>query len=224
GGIAATSDPHDTCVFDRAPRLFGGRTAVAAELAGRGPFYEWAWHAMRLGVWYGAVMPEGEAYWVIEENSIRARLQEQQGPGAFEAFLAEVRDHYDNLHLREVFNDETQTVEFKVGFQTNAKSKGAAVGDLTRAMGAVWARQNGEAAPDDAGYTERNAEAVQEMATYVYDGATMEAAPKKRDDKVVTRAIGVHVDRVTERSPMGEPRWQLVKAPRVRHEAGMATF
>lgn len=224
GGVAAGSDPHDTVVFDRAPRLFGGRSAVAAELHGRGPFYEWAWDAMRLGVWYGTAMPEREAFWVIEENSIRARLREQMGPDAFEAFLQEVRDHYTNLYLREAFNDETKTIHFKIGFQTNPKTKQAAIGDLARAMGATWARQNGEAAPEDAGYTERNAEAVQEMEHYIFDGVTMEAAPKKMDDRVMTRAIGVHVDRVTERGQMGEPRWAMPAAPRLRRAGGMASF
>lgn len=224
GGVAVGSDPHDTVILDRGPRLFGGRSAVAAELSGVGPFYEWAWHAMRLGAWYGQSMPEGLAYWAIEENSIRNRLREQHGPGAFEAFLLEVGDHYGNLHLREVFNDETKTVEFKIGFQTNPKSKGAIIGELARAMGATWARQNGEPAPDDVGYTERSYVAVQQMETYVSDGVTMEAAPKKKDDKVITRAIAVHLDRVSDESPMGEPRWETTPVPRVRRMGGTATF
>jgi hypothetical protein len=115
---------------------------------------------------------------VVESNTFET---ESGGADNNLSVLARMARSYSNMYTRTVVDRLTATTSDRVGFHTNRRTKPVLINGL---IGAVR----------DAGYVERDAEACNELATYVeLPNGAYAAKPGKHDDILMTRALALHV-------------------------------
>lgn len=184
GGTWEKADFTDVPVLDRRPTTFGGPPEIVAEWHGHLDQDLAAWEAARLAYWYG------RALLAVEVNSLREDMGDEADglePEHSLTVLDQIAPVYPNLYRRRVYDKAAGVHTEKLGWHTNKQTKPRAVDLLNRAL-----REGCEATATGewGGYVEREAEACGEMDMYlVLDTGQMQAAPGKKDDRVMTRAI-----------------------------------
>jgi hypothetical protein len=184
GGVWEGADYTVVPVLDRRPGVFGGWPEIAAEWHGHLDQDLAAWEAARLAYWYD------RALLGVEVNSLR----EDQGdeadglePEHSHTVLDAIAGAYPHLYRRRVYDKASGVHTDKLGWHANRQSKPRAIDLLAAAL-----REGCEATAtgEGAGYVEREAGACDELDSYlVTDKGAMAAAPGKKDDRIMARAI-----------------------------------
>ena len=171
-GKSDAADNSDVVVFDRYWQKDGGVPEVAAEWSGHIDMDLLAWKGVQLAKMYG------NALLVIESNT----LETNKVKGEYTEFiLDEIAEHYDNLFSRTPSDKILSGLPIRWGFHTNESSKKMVIAEL-------------KANIRDDPYYENNPEACDEMDTYeTKENGSLGAVEGCRDDKVITRAIGIWV-------------------------------
>ena len=170
-GRSDKADYSVICVIDRIDMMDGGRPMVVAQWHGRVDMDVLAWKAAQIAKWYD------DALLVIESNSY-----ESANSGAGVYVLAQIKDYYDNIYARKQSPEEiNEGLPRKYGFHTNTLTKPMLILGLQQAVrGGLW--------------RERCEECLEEFLTYVqHPNGSYAAAPKRHDDMLMTRAIGLHI-------------------------------
>lgn len=171
GGRSRGADWSVIAVFDRAP-AGGGGPAVVAQWRGHCDHDILGWKAAAIASWYG------NALLVIESNSLDAAAE---GPSQY--ILEELNAVYPNLYVRTIRDNALtpDTFDGKVGFHTNRRTKALIVTMLIAMV-------------REGAYTERDVEAVGEMAVFrQLPSGNFAAKNGFHDDILMTRAIGLYV-------------------------------
>lgn len=185
GGKSLKADNSIITVLERKGLLFDeSYLEVVAEWAGHTDHDVLAWKAAQIATMYGG------ALLVIESNSLKKNPAEE---GAhFLTVLDQIKDDYRNLYIRN--NEENVGSEFvpKYGFFTGDQSKGLAISALNACMRERHMKDKGE--NHETYIIERCNEACNEASWYETKPDGSQGAIKgKRDDRLITRAIGCHV-------------------------------
>ena len=133
-----------------------------------------AWKMAQIATWYN------KALLVVESNTYE-KNQDTEGNHT-EYILNQIADEYDNLYAREASEQSIREgISRRWGFQTNRLTKPLIIDNLNTFI-------------DDGLYIEREKEAINEFLLYEKkkDGS-MGAVEGKHDDRLMTRAIGLHI-------------------------------
>lgn len=172
GGRSDAADNSVIAVFDRIEMLRGGVPEVSAEWAGHIDHDKLAW----LGVMIATVYHN--ALLVIEANTLETA--ETEGDH-FEYILDEVAMYYDNLFSRTPPDKIKQGQPARWGFHTNRSSKQMVCDHQKKAL------------REDL-YIENSPECCDEHDTFeIKENGSLGAVQGCRDDRHITRAIGVWV-------------------------------
>jgi hypothetical protein len=186
GGVWEGADYTAVSVLDRRPIVFGGSPEIVAEWHGHLDSDLAAWEAARLAHWYHAALLAVEVNSLKEDQGDEADGLEPEHSLTVLDQIARVQGV--NLYRRNAgFDRVTGAPRLVYGWHTNSKTKPLAVDLLNRAL-----REGCEATAtgEGGGYVERCLAACDELDTYlVLDNGAMAAAPGRKDDRVVTRAI-----------------------------------
>jgi hypothetical protein len=175
-GSSSSADNTIVCVFDRYWQQADedGYPEVVAEWSGKESETDLlAWRIAQIAAYYN------NALLVIESNTLDSSKEDR-----FRAILDEIKDYYPNIYKREIKNknDVGSTGSFRYGWSTSHHSKEEIIANLD------WALREGM-------YIERNQEAIDEMRIFERheDGSLGNVVGKNNhDDRVITRALGVH--------------------------------
>jgi hypothetical protein len=167
GGVSDKADFSSLTVLDRYWMLYGGWPEVAADWHGHIDQDLFAWIAAQLGYLYD------NALMALETNSLR---KEKSSGDHFLTVLDNIKDHYDNLYIRNDFESTNKDYIPKYGFHTNSGSKDMILSSLKAGL-------------RDDQFVERQSGACDEFEWFERkkDG-TLGAIDGKNDDKVITRA------------------------------------
>lgn len=171
GGRSRNSDWSVIAVLDRAPGN-GQNPEIVAQWRGHCDHDILGWKAAAIARWYG------NALLVIESNSLEAASS-----GASGFILEELNAAYSNLYVRTVRTNALRPDSFdpKVGFHTNRHTKALII---TRLIAMVR----------EGGYTERDPQALAEMAVYrQLPNGNYAAKEGFNDDILMTRAMALYV-------------------------------
>lgn len=172
-GHTDKADFADILVLDRIFMAEGLPPVVAAEWHGHIDMDKLAWKAAQIAAYYD------NALLVIESNT----LETNNTKGEAEYILTLIHDAYgQQLYARkQSAEDIRQKLPKKYGFHTNTLTKKVIIYNLKTAI-----RQKL--------YVEREHECLNEYLTYAEtDNNSFEALPGYHDDRLMTRAIGLHV-------------------------------
>lgn len=191
-GTTENADYADILVLDRLPMMDGDGPVVAAEWHGHIDMDRLAWKAAQVAAYYN------NAQLVIESNTLETNKNTK---GEADYILTLIGEVYDNLYARkQSAEDIRQGLPRKYGFHTNPVTKKKVIYNLKVAVREKL-------------YTEREAECLVEYATYLEtENGVFEAKKGHHDDRVMTRAIGLHISTYE----MDLPRV-------VKHDANKAT-
>ena len=175
GGRGREADYSDILVIDRYWMMFGGSPEVAAEWHGHIDHDLLAWKAAQIAEFYD------QALLVIESNTIETKDNDTDGDQS-ELIFNQLAGAYGNLYIRKASEAKiAQGIATEYGFHTNRKTKPMIVSNLVACV-------------RDLSYIERNLDAVAEYSVYEKkDNGSFGAADGHHDDRVMTRAIGLHV-------------------------------
>jgi len=209
GGKSFKADNSIISVLDRAGLLYDeAYLELVAEWAGHTDHDVLAWKAAQIATMYG------NALLVIESNSLKKNPAEE---GAhFLTVLDQIKDDYRNLYIRN--NEENVGTEFvpKYGYHTNVESKGLAISALNACMRERYRKDTGEL--HSTYIIERCNDAINEASWYETKPDGSQGAIKgKRDDRLITRAIGCHV--ALNRMPLPRLKRQEETRPIVRRRS-----
>lgn len=167
GGVSDGADFSSLTVLDRYWMQYGGWPELAADWHGHIDQDLFAWVAAQLGHLYD------NALMALETNSLR---KEKSSGDHFLTILDNIKDHYDNLYIRNDFESINKDYIPKYGFHTNAGSKDMILSTLRAGL-------------RDEQFIERQASACDEFEWFERkkDG-TLGAIKGKNDDKVITRS------------------------------------
>lgn len=167
GGVSDGSDFSSLTVVDRYWMLYGGWPELAADWHGHIDQDLFAWVAAQLGFLYD------NALMALETNSLR---KEKSSGDHFLTILDNIKNHYNNLYVRNNFESINKDYIPKYGFHTNAGSKDMILSTIRAGL-------------RDEQFIERQASACDEFEWFERkkDG-TLGAIKGKNDDKVITRA------------------------------------
>lgn len=172
-GTSEKSDNGIICVLDRYwMKEPGGKPEVVAEWAGHVIMRHFVWIAVQIAKLYQ------DAYLVVESNT-----PESSGQSGFEmeSVFDEIAEYYSNMYSRTPADQIVEGVPRKWGFHTNRSSKYM-----------VCTHQQKVLAEDM--YIERCIDAVDEHDTFeVKENGSLDAVEGCRDDRHITRAIGIWV-------------------------------
>jgi len=178
GGKWKKADYTDIVVLDRYWMMEDGGEEVVAE-----------WHAhldQDLAAWKAAQIAKfwNSSLLVVERNSLKVRNTEIESEGDHSmTVLDEIAEHYDNLYAREPLDKIREGVPPKWGFFTSVSTKPVVVDALNAAL-------------RDDDFDERNKLACDEYDTYeIKVDGTYGARDGSHDDRLMTRAIGLHISR-----------------------------
>lgn len=182
GGRTEIADNSVIKVIDRAGMIGGGYVETVAIWVGHTDQDILAYKAAQIAYMYD------NALLVIESNSLK---KEEEGDH-FLTILDTVKDHYNNLYIR---NDEERVgSEFvpKYGFQTNSKTKTLAINALNGAM----RERHKKVTDEDEGFyiVEHDKGTCDECNWFeTKTNGSQGAIQGKRDDMVIVTAIGCHI-------------------------------
>ena len=178
GGRTAKADWSDIVVIDRLNLMDGGRPAIVAEWYGHCDMDILAWKSAQIAGFYN------NSLLVIESNTMDSRDKERHIEGGDQSLyiLNQIGNVYPNMYARRQSEDEIrQGVPKKYGFNTNAATKPMIISTLVKCV-----REHL--------YTERDEKALNELLTYERkQNGSYGAITGRHDDKVMTRAIGMHI-------------------------------
>lgn len=185
GGKTFKADNSIICVIDRTGLSYDEPfIEVVAEWAGHTDHDVLSWKAAQISTLYGG------ALLTIESNSLKKNPAEE---GAhFLTVLDQIKDYYRNLYIRN--NEENVGSEFvpKYGYFTGDQSKGLAISALNACARERHMKDKGE--NHETYIIEHCNEACNEASWYETKPDGSQGAIKgKRDDRLMTRAIGAHV-------------------------------
>ena len=178
GGRTEKADWSDIVVFDRINLIDGGRPAVVAEWYRHTDIDLLAWKAAQIAAFYN------NSLLVIESNTADSRDKERHVEGGDQSLyiLNQIGSVYPNMYYRRQSEDEiVQGAPKKYGFNTNTLTKPMIITTLIKCV-----REHL--------YTEREERALDELLTYEKkQNGAYGAISGRHDDKVMTRAIGMHI-------------------------------
>ncbi|EJW94327.1 terminase large subunit [gut metagenome] len=177
GGRSSKADWSVIAVFDRFWMMDGGKPCVVAQWYGHIDMDLLAWKAAQISTFYD------NALLVIESNTLETHDKNRQVDGDQSQYiLCLISDVYPNLYARKQSEDQIREgAPTKWGFHTNVYTKPMIISNLVRIV-------------RDSAYTERDSGALDEMIIFERkpNGSTG-AAIGGHDDKLMTRAIGLHI-------------------------------
>ncbi len=177
GGRGTQSDWSVIMVLDRVYLLDDDKPCVVAQWYGHIDMDLLAWKSAQIAKWYD------DALLVIESNTLETHDRERDVDGDGSSFILRViKDEYDNLYERERSAEEiAEGAPVRYGFHTNVKTKPEIISTLVMVV-------------REGLYVERDEGCLDEMLTYEKrQNGSYGAIPGKHDDKLMTRAIGLHV-------------------------------
>lgn len=178
GGRTAKADWSDIVVFDRINLMDGGRPAIVAEWYGHCDMDILAWKSAQIAGFYN------ESLLVIESNTMDSRDKERHVEGGDQSLyiLNQIGSVYPNMYARRQSDEDIkQGLPKKYGFSTNTATKPVIISTLVKCV-----REHL--------YTERDERALNELLTYERkQNGAYGAISGRHDDKVMTRAIGMHI-------------------------------
>ena len=170
-GMSAKADWSVITVFDRLWMMEGEGPTVVAQWRGHIDMDVLAWKSAQIAKYYN------DALLVIESNT----LETNNTKGEAEYILTLIRDVYDNLYARkQSAEDIKQKKPLKYGFHTNVSTKKTIIYNMKTIL-------------RDRLYTERDEGCLDEYATYIEIEGRYEAPDGYHDDRIMTRAIGMHI-------------------------------
>lgn len=176
GGRGKDADYSDILVIDRYWMMFGGSPEVVAEWHGHIDHDLLAWKAAQVAAFYD------NAKLVIESNTIETKDNDTDGDQS-ELIFNRIAGVYDHLYVRRASEAKiAQGITTEYGFHTNRKTKPMIISNLVACV-------------RDQSYIERNMDAIGEYAVYEKkeNHCSFGAADGYHDDRVMTRAIGLHI-------------------------------
>lgn len=177
GGRSNKADYSVVTVFDRIRMIDGGPPEVVAQWYGHTDIDILAWKAAQIAAWYD------DALLVIESNTLETHDKERQVDGDQSQFiLNQIKEVYTNLYARKQSEEDIiEGMPRKYGFHTNVSTKPMIISTLVKAI-------------RDCLYVERDAGAIDEFITYEKKkNGSFGAIIGKHDDRLMTRAIGLHI-------------------------------
>lgn len=170
-GMSAKSDWAVITVFDRLWMMEGEGPTVVAQWRGHIDMDRLAWKATQIAEYYN------HALLVIESNT----LETNNTKGEAEFILSLIRDVYDNLYARKQSPEDIRDGKpRKYGYHTNVSTKKTIIHNLKAVL-------------RDHLYTERDEGCLDEYSTYIENEGRYEAPEGYHDDRLMTRAIGMHI-------------------------------
>lgn len=170
-GMSAKADWSVITVFDRLWMMEGEGPTVVAQWRGHIDMDRLAWKATQIAEYYN------HALLVIESNT----LETNNTKGEAEFILSLIRDVYDNLYARKQSPEDIRDGKpRKYGFHTNVSTKKTIIHNLKAVL-------------RDHLYTERDEGCLDEYSTYIENEGRYEAPEGYHDDRLMTRAIGMHI-------------------------------
>lgn len=171
-GHTKNADYADILVLDRLPMIDGEGPVVCAEWHGHIDMDKLAWKAAQVAAYYN------NALLVIESNT----LETNKTAGEAEYILTLIADVYSNLYARKQSAEDIQAkIPKKYGFHTNTLTKKVVIYNLKVAV-----REHL--------YVEREKDCLNEYLTYIEtENGGYEAKEGCHDDRLMTRAIGLHI-------------------------------
>ena len=172
-GASKGADNSCILVMDRYWMMHGGGEVVVAEWNGHIDKDLLAWKSAQIASLYD------NAHLVIERNT----YDSEKGKAMDEAeFIIDIiYQHYDNMYIYTPMGKTVDKQTRNVGFFTNRSTKPTIINNLISVV-------------REGGYTERCSEAVDEMTVYERkDDGNWGAMKGHKDDRVITRAIGLWV-------------------------------
>ena len=177
GGRATHSDWSVILVIDRVYMLDNDKPSVVAQWYGHTDMDLLAWKAAQIAKWYD------DALLIIESNTLETHDRDRDVDGDGSSYILRViKDEYDNLYERERNADEiAEGAPVRYGFHTNVKTKQDIISTLVMVV-------------REGLYVERDEGCLDEMLTYEKrQNGSYGAIAGKHDDRLMTRAIGLHV-------------------------------
>lgn len=168
GGVTDKADFSVLTILDRYWMLYGGWPQLAAEWRGHLYQDQFAWVAAQISYSYD------NALLAIETNSLKT---EKSDGDHYLTILDNIKDHYDNLYIRNQFDRTDKDWMPKLGFHMNASSKDMIFSSLRKGLRDNEFVEKSMAAYEEYGYFERKK-----------DG-TLGAIDGQHDDICVTRAL-----------------------------------
>lgn len=178
GGRSDKADWSVILVIDRINMIDGLPPAVVAQWYGHCDIDRLAWKAAQVAAYYN------ESLLVIESNTLETHDRERQVEGGDQSLyiLNQISNIYPNLYARRQSEDEIrQGVPRKYGFHTNISTKPMIISTLIKVI-----REHL--------YTERDEGCLMEYLTYERkQNGAYGAIDGAHDDRLMTRAIGMHI-------------------------------
>ena len=177
GGRGRKADWSVITVFDRLFMMDGEFPAVVAQWYGHIDMDILSWKAAQIAKWYD------DALLVIESNTLETHDKERQVDGDHSQYiLNQVKEVYDELYARKQSEEDIrQGLPRKYGFHTNSATKPMVIDTLIRTV----RRQE---------YVERDEGALDEYIVYERrPNGSYGAQTGYHDDRLMTRAIGLHI-------------------------------
>lgn len=187
GGRHKKADYSVITVLDRLMLMFGGKEEVVAEWRGHISHDKLAWKAAQIAKYYN------NALLVIESNTLETKDKNRDTDGQSLDYILElIAEHYENLYAREKPAEDIgmQKKKTKWGWHTNSVTKPNIINHMTDCI-------------RERAWTERSEGACDEMTTYTKNvvSGVFEAAPGCKDDRVMTRAIGLWLSKLKMPKP-----------------------
>ncbi len=208
GGRTDKADNSVIRVLDRKNLLLSYRARLDAVLtwAGHIDQDQLAWKAAQIATVYG------NALLVIEGNSLET---EEEG-NHFQTVLDQIKDHYRNLYIRNDVEKVGSDFVPKYGWWTTSKNKSTAINALNAA---ARERMLSDEDMDQMPYLVENDKSVcDEMSWFETKPDGKQGAVKgKRDDRVMTTAIGVQV--ALNEMPLPELVKQETHRPQIKNRS-----
>lgn len=178
GGRSDKADWSVIVVFDRLNMIDGQPPAVVAQWYGHIDIDRLAWKAAQVAAYYN------NALLVIESNTLETHDRERMIEGGDQSLyiLSQISSVYHNLYARRQSEDEIrQGLPRKYGFHTNIATKPMVISTLIKAVREKL-------------YTERDRGCLDEFLCYERKpNGAYGATVGNHDDRLMTRAIGLHI-------------------------------
>lgn len=177
GGRGTKADWSVVLVIDRLWMMDGGRPCVVAQWYGHTDMDVLAWKSAQIARWYN------DALLVIESNTLETKDRDRYVDGDQSSFiLNQIKGVYDNLYARKRSEDEIrENAPVKYGFHTNVSTKPMIISTLVTVVRTGM-------------YVERDEGVLYEYNCYERKpNGSYGATTGNHDDKLMTRAIGLHI-------------------------------
>lgn len=177
GGRGTKADWSVICVFDRLFMMDGGKPAVVAQWYGHIDMDLLAWKSAQIAKWYN------DALLVIESNTLETKDKDRYVDGDQTSFiLLQIKEYYDNLYARKQTQEAiAEGAPAKYGFHTNVSTKPMVISTLVKVIREQM-------------YVERDEGTLFEFNCYERKpNGSYGATTGNHDDKLMTRAIGLHI-------------------------------